>query len=103
MNVKILVFVVKNFVIDIIKGFFDYVVNVDIVNYIVLEVIRWFFLLENKLIKLVFIFIGDDQLIIKVLDIDDEDKIVIIIYVEVIVSILNVIYVKYWDNFDVFG
>lgn len=103
MNVKILVFVVKNFRIDVICFFLDYYFNVRFFNKMVLEVIRRYIVIEVQLIKFVMIFIGDDQLIIEVFDIVDEDKIVKVIYVEVIVSILNVIYVKYWDNFDIFG
>lgn len=103
MNVKILVPVVKNFAIDIIKGPPDYVVNADIANHTASEATRRFFLLENKPTKLAFILTGDDQLTTKVPDIDDEDKTVTTTHAEVIASISNAIYAKYWDNPDAPG
>lgn len=103
MNVKILVPVVKNFRIDVIRPPPDYYSNVRLFNKTASEATRRYIATEVQPTKLAMILTGDDQLTTEVPDIADEDKTVKVTHAEVIASISNAIYAKYWDNPDTPG
>lgn len=100
MNVQILVPVVKNFRIDVIRAPPDYTVTPKVINEGTPKETPKFLTQDVKPTKLAFILTGDDQLTTTVPDIDDEDKTVTAKHAEVIASISNAIYAKYWDNPD---